>query len=126
LETLIGPVRASFEPRRKRDQIVQMVTRLVAFGTIKQNAALPSVRSLAESLCVNKATVMDAYHTLIAQGIIAHRPRLQPVVGSTTIAQQVIVTEIKVKLESALADARALGWDREQIKPLIASLEEGS
>ena len=54
-------------------QIVEQVALRVADGTLKEGAALPSVRRLAERLTVNPNTVSRAYGELVQNGTLESR-----------------------------------------------------
>jgi GntR family transcriptional regulator len=54
-------------------QIEENVRNLVASGTLRPAASVPSVRDLARSLAVNPATVAKAYQRLTDAGVLAVR-----------------------------------------------------
>jgi DNA-binding transcriptional regulator YhcF (GntR family) len=54
-------------------QIADAIRRAVAAGEFPDGAALPSVRGLSSELRVNPATVVQAYRSLEAEGIVASR-----------------------------------------------------
>lgn len=64
-------------------QIAAQVRQLIRQGSLKVGDRLPSNRSLAESLGVNRSTVATAYDELLADGLIASR------VGSGTFVAAV-------------------------------------
>lgn len=51
-------------------QIRDRLSRLINSGTLPPGERLPSIRTLAESLQVNKLTVIEAYSVLEADGLI--------------------------------------------------------
>ncbi|WP_256874487.1 GntR family transcriptional regulator [Nostoc sp. C057] len=54
-------------------QIRDRISHLIKSGALKSGDRLPSIRSLAESLQVNKLTVIEAYNVLEADGIVSAR-----------------------------------------------------
>lgn len=55
-------------------QIRDRFSRLIKSGSFKTGDRLPSIRSLAKSIQVNKLTVIEAYSVLEADGLIHARP----------------------------------------------------
>jgi DNA-binding transcriptional MocR family regulator len=55
-------------------QIRDRLNRLIELGTFKAGDRLPSIRSLATTIQVNKLTVIEAYSILEADGLIHARP----------------------------------------------------
>ena len=55
-------------------QIRDRFNRLIKSGTLKTGDRLPSIRSLAKNIQVNKLTVIEAYSILEADGLIQARP----------------------------------------------------
>ncbi len=54
-------------------QIKDRISRLIKSGALQPEERLPSIRSLAENLRVNKLTILEAYSILEADGIIFAR-----------------------------------------------------
>jgi GntR family transcriptional regulator len=61
------------DPRPIWHQIVEGIRHLVATGTLRPTAPLPSVRDLAHDLQVNPATVSKAYQRLTDAGVLVVR-----------------------------------------------------
>ena len=87
-------------------QIRDRFSRLIKSGTIKTGDRLPSIRSLAKAIQVNKLTVIEAYNVLEADGLIHARPGSGYFVNSETLiatqpksnfapVQEVIIPEQK-------------------------------
>ena len=55
-------------------QIRDRFNRLIKIGTLKAGDRLPSIRSLAKAIQVNKLTIIEAYSILEADGLIHARP----------------------------------------------------
>lgn len=54
-------------------QIRDRISRLIKSGALQPGDRLPSIRSLAKSLQVNKLTIIEAYNVLEADGIVCAR-----------------------------------------------------
>lgn len=54
-------------------QIRDRISRLIKSGALQSGDRLPSIRSLAESLQVNKLTIIEAYQVLEADGVVCAR-----------------------------------------------------
>ncbi|MEH2303589.1 MAG: winged helix-turn-helix domain-containing protein [Nostoc sp.] len=85
-------------------QIHDRISRLIKSGALKSGDRLPSIRSLAESLQVNKLTIIEAYNVLEADGIVSARQGSGYFVSSVSLksanlestfapAQNVIITK---------------------------------
>lgn len=85
-------------------QIRDRISRLIKSGALKSGDRLPSIRSLAESLQVNKLTIIEAYNVLEADGIVSARQGSGYFVSSVSVksanleskfapAQNVIITK---------------------------------
>src|SRR5689334_18869602 len=59
----------------KYEALAQDIERLVAGGTLVPGERLPSVREMAASRGISRATVFQAYYLLEARGIIDARSR---------------------------------------------------
>jgi DNA-binding transcriptional MocR family regulator len=70
-------------------QIRDRLNRLIKLGTFKAGDRLPSIRTLAKTIQVNKLTVIEAYSILEADGLIYARPGAGYFINSlATISQQ--------------------------------------
>ena len=65
-------------------QIRNYLSRLIQTGKFADGEKLPSIRSLAASVGVNKLTAIEAYGVLEADGLIYARPGAGCFAGSTT------------------------------------------
>jgi DNA-binding transcriptional regulator YhcF (GntR family) len=54
-------------------QIVHQLQEAIGAGRVTRGARLPSIRSLARSLCVSRNTVLAAYEELTARGLVRSR-----------------------------------------------------
>lgn len=61
------------DPRPLYVQIADEARRLIALGTLKPGEPMPSVRALSSALRINHLTVVQAYGTLEADGLLDAR-----------------------------------------------------
>jgi DNA-binding transcriptional regulator YhcF (GntR family) len=54
-------------------QIRDRISHLITSGSLQAGEQLPSIRALAESVQVNKLTVIEAYSVLEADGLVSAR-----------------------------------------------------
>lgn len=64
------------DPRPLIRQISDSIRLLIASGELAVGAQLPSVRGLAQQLCINHNTVAKAYGDLVAEGWLVSRQGL--------------------------------------------------
>jgi DNA-binding transcriptional MocR family regulator len=87
-------------------QIRDRLNHLIKLGTLKAGDRLPSIRTLAKTVQVNKLTVIEAYSILEADGLIHARPGSgyfinpistidQPIKSNFAPIQEVIIPENK-------------------------------
>jgi GntR family transcriptional regulator len=96
------------------EQIKAALKGLVARGLLKPGDAVPSIRSLAESLKVNPNTVARAMRELGAEGLIeTRRGNGAYVAAAASRAAKDGVADARQDLKEALRLARrgGLGWD---------------
>lgn len=89
------------------EQIVGQVKELIMNGILKQDAALPSVRTLAKELRISALTVKKAYDALEQEGfIITVHGKGSFVAGMNP---QIAAEEKRKEVERALEEAVRLG-----------------
>lgn len=79
-------------------QIRDRISHLIKSGALKSGDRLPSIRALAESLQVNKLTIIEAYSVLEADGIVSARQGSGYFVNSLSLQS--------TKLESTFSPAQ--------------------
>ena len=89
------------------EQIVGQIKEQIMFGVLKQDTALPSVRSLAKDLRISALTVKKAYDALEQEGFII----TVHVKGSfvADLNPQIAAEEKRKEVEKTLEDAIRLG-----------------
>ncbi|MAP64085.1 MAG: transcriptional regulator PtsJ [Microbacterium sp.] len=80
-------------------EIAESVRAGIDRGILQPGDALPSVRALAESLGVNRNTVVAAYRHLAGSGLVVSRGR-----GGTRVAAHTVVAQEGYATDSALRD----------------------
>jgi GntR family transcriptional regulator len=100
-----------------KDQIKRQVRIMVDSAELPVGQALPSARDMAETLNINRNTVLAAYRELVAEGV------LETVVGSGTFIKERKVQRETDALErivdEALEKAVYAGFSPEQITELL-------
>ncbi|NJM71285.1 MAG: PLP-dependent aminotransferase family protein [Scytonema sp. RU_4_4] len=66
-------------------QIRDRISRLIKSGALQSGDRLPSIRCLAESLQVNKLTIIEAYNVLEADGVVCARQGAGYFVSNTSV-----------------------------------------
>ena len=105
------------------EQIVEQIKGKIMQGELKEDTALPSVRSLAKELKVSALTVKKAYDALTEEGFII------TIHGKGSFANQNVMLEEKRKevetdLEMAIRKGRSCGMSKEELKQLFEIIVE--
>ncbi len=101
-------------------QLVQQVRQALRVGLLDPGDQLPRVREVAESLAINRNTVLKAYRELEHEGLVEGRPGLGTFVlrslAGPSLASQ---AGLRRDLEAWLVRARAAGLDQEDVVALV-------
>lgn len=89
------------------EQIVGQIKEQIMDGTLKQDCALPSVRTLAKDLRISALTVKKAYDTLEQEGFVITVHGKGSFVAR--ISPQIVAEEGQKEVEKALESAIRLG-----------------
>ena len=103
------------------EQIVDQIKKQINNHTLKENDALPSVRSLAKELQISALTVKKAYDFLENEGLT------KTIHGKGTFILAVneeARKEIEVHLEKAIQKGKQAGVSYEEIKEMLELLME--
>ncbi len=95
-------------------QIQERVAHLVDDGTLAPGSRLPASRNLADTLGVNRSTVVRAYQELWAAGYLESRP------GSYSTVR----ARVKATAESERRGACLVDWERASTRPARAAHAE--
>ena len=108
------------------EQIVGQVKEQIMNGTLKQDAALPSVRTLSKDLRISALTVKKAYDTLEQEGfVITVHGKGSFVAGvNPQIAVEEGRKEVEKVFESAIRLAKSRGMTTEELQDLFSLIIE--
>jgi len=104
-------------------QIVEQVKYAAASGALRPGDSLPSIRSLAEKLRINRNTVVKAYEELEAQGVIETRQGKGSVLSeqATKLTKNARMDLIAASVDRMLTDAHHLRISKEELFELLDS-----
>ena len=99
------------------DQIKSLITG----GDLKQNDALPSVRTLAKELKISALTVKKAYDNLEQEGftVTIHGKGTYVAASNKERILEELKREIESDLEKVVQKARGCGLDDSQIRDML-------
>jgi GntR family transcriptional regulator len=102
-------------------QVAGQLRALIVNGTLKPDDALPPVRRLAVDLGVHFNTIAEAYRQLAEEGHVeVNQGKAARVVQRAhTKANAATREHFAARLRSLLAEARASGMDREELRKLV-------
>lgn len=104
-------------------QIVQQVKAAAAGGTLRPGDALPSVRTLAEELRINRNTAARAYAELESEGVIETRQGsgcFLKANGTSPLRRAVRSERIIAELDALIVQAHHLQISDADLKSLLA------
>ena len=101
------------------EQIVEQIKGKIMQGELKEDTALPSVRSLAKELKVSALTVKKAYDALTEEGFII---TIHGKGSFVAFANQNVMLE--TDLEMAIRKGRSCGMSKEELKQLFEIIVE--
>ena len=104
------------------EQIVGQIKEQIMNGTLKQDAALPSVRTLSKDLRISALTVKKAYDALEQEGfVITVHGKGSFVAGvNPQLAAEEGRKEVEKALESAIRLGRSRGMSAEELQELFS------
>jgi len=108
-------------------QIKKNLKRLILTGSLRENEAIPSVRSLASELAINVNTVQRAYRELEQEGYVYSVPGKGNFVAKVNddIFEKNL-NEIKLELIMVLEKAKSLDIPKEKINKVIEDYYQGN
>src|SRR5579863_9776234 len=113
-------------PTPKYQQIVDQVKVLVASGTLRPGAPLPSVRQLAGDLGINVNTVVAAYRALESEQLVllrrGSRAVIHPRLARRNAPPPSAVERVRAQLAHVRTDAFLLGMSAEALATLAAEV----
>lgn len=108
------------------EQIVSQMKAAIMQGKIKEEAALPSVRSLAKDLHVSALTVKKAYDALEEQGFIitVHGKGSFVACANQELLLEEKRKEVESDLEAVIRKSRSIGMTDSELKALFTLIME--
>ena len=109
------------------EQIVDQIKKQINNHTLKENDALPSVRSLAKELQISALTVKKAYDFLENGGLTKtiHGKGTYVTATNTELLLEEQKNELESDLERVIQKGRCYGISDEDIKKLFELILEG-
>ncbi len=104
-------------------QIVQQVKSAAAGGTLRPGESLPSVRTLAEELRINRNTVARAYTELESDGVIETRQGsgcFLKANGESPLSKSVRQERLLAGIDALIVEAHHFGITDVELKRLLA------
>ena len=108
------------------EQIIEQVKALILKGELKENDALPSVRTLSKELKISALTVKKAYDNLEQEGftVTVHGKGTYIAASNTELMKEEKRKEVETDLELAIQKGRRYGMQDEEIKELFSLILE--
>ncbi len=108
------------------EQIADSVKKMVLSGELKENDALPSVRTLARDLKISALTVKKAYDSLEEEGLTAtvHGKGTYVCAPNPGMIQEEQRRELEKDLEAAAEKAKRFGISREELARMLEIITE--
>ena len=108
------------------EQIMDQIKSFITGGDLKQNDALPSVRTLAKELKISALTVKKAYDNLEQEGftVTIHGKGTYVAASNKERILEELKREIESDLEKVVQKARRCGLDDSQIREMLELIME--
>ncbi|MDK0709885.1 GntR family transcriptional regulator [Clostridium perfringens] len=108
------------------EQIAKAIKNEILSGDLKENSALPSIRSLASELRVSVITTKRAYEELERDGFIYTLPGKGSYVAEQNkeLLMEENLREIEEKLGEAIDIANSIGLTFEELVGMLKTLKE--
>lgn len=108
------------------EQIASQIKGAILSGDLNQGEALPSIRSLANSLRISVITTKRAYSELEAQGFIDTVQGKGSFVtgGNVELLREERMRQVELLLSQAIDKAQAIGVTSAELHEMIDTLEE--
>ena len=108
------------------EQIVEAIKKQIVSGRLKENDALPSVRTLAKELKISALTVKKAYDALEEEGLTAtvHGKGTYVKAPNAEKLREEQRRELETALEGVVSRARLYGVDASELRAILDILLE--
>lgn len=108
------------------EQITEQIRGMITNGTLKENDALPSVRTLSKELRISALTVKKAYDHLEEEGftVTVHGKGTYVAAANTELLIEERKKEVESLFESAIDKGRRCGLKDEEIREIFELMME--
>lgn len=108
------------------EQLMEQIKSEMIYSRLKENEALPSVRTLAGELRISALTVKKAYDGLEAAGFVTtiHGKGTYVTAADKQLAMEARRKTVEDEFQKIIDRAEAMGLDREEILEIVQKLIE--
>lgn len=108
------------------EQLMEQIKSEIIYSRLKENEALPSVRTLAGELRISALTVKKAYDGLEAAGFVTtiHGKGTYVTATDRQLAMEARRKTVEDEFQKIIDRAEAMGLDREEILEIVQKLIE--
>ena len=108
------------------EQLMDQIKAQITAGDLKENDALPSVRTLAKDLKISALTVKKAYDNLEQEGltVTVHGKGTYEAAANPEQMREARRREVETDLENAVEKGRGCGLTDEEIRELFELIME--
>lgn len=108
------------------EQLMEQIKSEIIYSRLKENEALPSVRTLAGELRISALTVKKAYDGLEAAGFVTtiHGKGTYVTAADKQLAMEARRKTVEDEFQKIIDRAEAMGLDREKILEIVQKLIE--
>ena len=108
------------------EQLMEQIKSEIIYSRLKENEALPSVRTLAGELRISALTVKKAYDGLEAAGFVTtiHGKGTYVTAADKQLAMEARRKTVEDEFQEIIDRAEAMGLDREEILEIVQKLIE--
>ena len=108
------------------EQLMEQIKSEIIYSRLKENEALPSVRTLAVELRISALTVKKAYDGLEAAGFVTtiHGKGTYVTAADKQLAMEARRKTVEDEFQKIIDRAEAMGLDREEILEIVQKLIE--
>lgn len=108
------------------EQLMEQIKSEIIYSRLKENEALPSVRTLAGELRISALTVKKAYDGLEAAGFVTtiHGKGTYVMAADRQLAMEARRKTVEDEFQKIIDRAEAMGLDREEILEIVQKLIE--
>ena len=106
------------------EQLMEQIKSEIIYSRLKENEALPSVRTLAGELRISALTVKKAYDGLEAAGFVTtiHGKGTYVTAADKQLAMEARRKTVEDEFQKIIDRAEAMGLDREEILEIVQKL----